>query len=67
MPAVSQRQQEFMGAELRRKREGLATKTKMSEQQLKDFAGTKRKGLPVRAPVDHGIRAAVLRHRARAR
>jgi Protein of unknwon function (DUF3008) len=35
-----------MGAELRRKREGLSTQTKMSARQLKDFAATKRKGLP---------------------
>jgi len=49
MPAVSQKQQQFMGAELARKRAGQATQTGMSEQQLADFAGTKRKGLPKRA------------------
>lgn len=48
MPSVSQAQQKFMGAELARKRAGESTQTGMSEQQLKDFAGTKRKGLPKR-------------------
>ena len=46
MPAVSKKQQMFMGAELARKRKGKKTKTKMTEKQLKEFAGTKRKGLP---------------------
>ena len=46
MPAKSVAQQGFMGAELARKREGLPTKTGMSEEQLRDFAGTKHKGLP---------------------
>lgn len=45
-PAVSKKQQKFMGAELARKRAGKKTKTKMSEKQLKEFASTKRKGLP---------------------
>ena len=48
MPAVSKKQQQFMGAELARKRAGKKTVTKMSEQQLKEFAGTKTKGLPTR-------------------
>ena len=43
MPAVSKRQQRFMGAELARKRAGKRTKTKMSEKQLEDFASTKHK------------------------
>ena len=47
-PAVSKKQQRFMGAELQRKRAGKRTKTKMTEKQLEDFAGTKRKGLPAR-------------------
>lgn len=47
MPAVSKKQQKFMGAELRRKRAGKKTVTKMSAQQLEEFAGTKRKGLPL--------------------
>jgi hypothetical protein len=45
-PAKSKAQQEMMGAELARKRAGKPTKTKMTTQQLKDFAGTKQKGLP---------------------
>ena len=48
MPSVSRRQQKFMGAELARKRAGKKTVTGMSEKQLKEFAQTKRKGLPVR-------------------
>ncbi len=38
MPAKSERQRKFMGAELRRKRRGKRTKTGMSEKQLRDFA-----------------------------
>jgi hypothetical protein len=38
MPATSEKQRRFMGAELARKRAGQATKTSMSEQQLADFA-----------------------------
>lgn len=41
MPAVSEKQRRFMGAELSRKREGKKTRTGMSEQQLKDFATKK--------------------------
>lgn len=48
MPAVSKKQQEFMGAELARKRAGKRTKTKMTETQLHEFASTKRKGLPAK-------------------
>ncbi len=48
MPAVSKKQQMFMGAELARKKAGKKTKTRMSVKQLKEFAGTKRKGLPSR-------------------
>jgi hypothetical protein len=46
MPSKSKAQQEFMGADLRRAREGKKTRTGMSESQLEDFAATKRKGLP---------------------
>ena len=46
MPAVSKKQQRFPGAELKRKREGKKTRTKMTEVQLEEFAGTKLKGLP---------------------
>ena len=47
-PAVSKKQQRLMGAELKRKREGKKTRTGMSEKQLKEYAGTKRKNLPKR-------------------
>jgi len=49
MPAISKKQQMFMGAELARKRAGKKTKTKMTEKQLEEYAGTKRKGLPKKA------------------
>jgi hypothetical protein len=38
MPAESEKQRRFMGAELARKRAGKKTRTGMSEAQLKDFA-----------------------------
>jgi hypothetical protein len=38
MPAKSEKQRKFMGAELQRKREGKKTETGMSESQLEDFA-----------------------------
>lgn len=38
MPAKSEKQRKFMGAELRRKRKGKKTKTGMSETQLEHFA-----------------------------
>ena len=49
MPAKSKQQAKFMGAELGRARAGKGTKTGMSQQQLKDFASTPRKGLPAKA------------------
>ena len=48
-PSISKKQQQFMGAELARKRAGKKTKTKMSEKQLEEFASTKTKGLPKQA------------------
>lgn len=48
-PAVSRKQQRFMGAELARKRAGRKTRTSMSEKQLRDYASTPRKKLPARA------------------
>ena len=48
MPAKSKAQQRFMGADLARAREGKATKTHMTEKQLKEYAATPRKGLPAR-------------------
>lgn len=41
MPAKSEKQRRFMGAELERKREGKKTKTGMSEKQLEDYASKK--------------------------
>jgi len=38
MPATSERQRRFMGAELARKRAGEHTKTGMTEGQLRDYA-----------------------------
>lgn len=46
MPSVSRKQQQFMGAELARKRAGKRTRTKMTTRQLEEYAGTKHKGLP---------------------
>lgn len=43
MPAKTEKQRKFMGAELQRKREGKKTETGMSEKQLKDFAKKKKK------------------------
>jgi hypothetical protein len=43
MPAKTEKQRKFMGAELERKREGKKTKTGMSEKQLEDFASKKDK------------------------
>ena len=48
-PAKSKKQQQFFGAELSRKRAGKKTKTKMTEEQLEEYAGTKQKGLPTKA------------------
>lgn len=45
MPALTERQRRFMGAELARKRAGKKTKTKMTEKQLREFAATKKKKL----------------------
>lgn len=38
MPATSERQRKFMGAELARKRAGKKTQTGMSESQLEEYA-----------------------------
>ena len=45
MPAKTERQRRFMGAELQRRRAGKKTKTKMTEKQLSEFATTKKKKL----------------------
>jgi hypothetical protein len=38
MPAKTEKQRKFMGAELQRKREGKKTETGMSEKELEKFA-----------------------------
>ena len=38
MPARTEKQRKFMGAELRRKREGKRTQTDMSEKELEKMA-----------------------------
>jgi hypothetical protein len=43
MPAKSEKQRKFMGAELQRKREGKKTQTGMSEKELEKFASKKKK------------------------
>ncbi len=42
MPAKTERQRKFMGAELARKREGKKTSTAMSEKELKKMASKKK-------------------------
>lgn len=56
MPAVSQVQQQMMGADLRRALAGKRTRTGMSVTQLREFASTRRKGLPHRKG---GLKAAM--------
>jgi hypothetical protein len=63
MPARSQAQQEMMGADLARLRKGQPTRTGMSEQQLKDFASTPRKGLPKKVKPDTHLGQAMKTHR----
>jgi hypothetical protein len=43
MPAKSEKQRKFMGAELQRKREGKKTKTDMSEKELEKYASKDKK------------------------
>jgi hypothetical protein len=38
MPAKTEKQRRFMGAELERKREGKKTQTSMSEKELEKYA-----------------------------
>jgi len=42
MPAKTEKQRKFMGAELARKRAGKKTKTHMSEKKLEEFASKKK-------------------------
>ena len=41
MPAKTEKQRKFMGAELQRKREGKKTRTDMSEKELEKMASKK--------------------------
>jgi hypothetical protein len=43
MPAKSEKQRKFMGAELQRKREGKKTRTGMSEKELEKMASKSKK------------------------
>ena len=43
MPAKTEKQRKFMGAELQRKRDGKKTKTDMSEKELEKSAGKSKK------------------------
>ena len=59
MPAQSEKQRKFMGAELQRKREGKKTQTGMSEKQLEDFAkkpGGGRRTRSALAALGHRVR-----------
>lgn len=55
MPAVSQAQQRFFGAELNRAEHGKKTKTGLDVSKLKEFASTKRRGLPRRVGLREGL------------
>lgn len=46
MPAKSKAQQKFFGAELNREEHGEKTKTGLDPDKLREFAETKRGGLP---------------------
>ena len=50
MPATSDKQRKFMGAELGRKRKGEETDTGMSEKQLEDFAKKPKKEMTYHGP-----------------
>jgi hypothetical protein len=49
MPSTSKAQQSFMGREYAKVKAGGRSSTGMSLSQLRDFAATKRSGLPGRA------------------
>ena len=55
MPAKSERQRKFMGAELSRKRAGKATQTEMTEEELEDFASKQLQKISVGAR-EEGVR-----------
>lgn len=48
MPSVSKAQQHFMGMKYAQAKAGKPTGMDMTTSQLRDFAGTKTKGLPTR-------------------
>jgi hypothetical protein len=48
MPSRSKKQQQLMGADLERARQGKKTVTGMNKAQLEEFASTPHKGLPTR-------------------
>jgi len=50
MPSVTPRQRRFFGAELGRKRAGLATKTGLSASKLADFASKVKEPKPPKQP-----------------
>jgi hypothetical protein len=54
MPAKSEKQRRFMGAELARKRAGKKTRTGMTESQLEDYAGTPKAKIPPPGKRPHG-------------
>lgn len=43
MPAKTEKQRKFMGAELQRKREGKKTRTDMTEKELEQYASKPKK------------------------
>ena len=46
MPAVSEKQRRFFGAELARKRKGRKTRTGLSEHKLREFASSTKGSRP---------------------
>jgi hypothetical protein len=57
MPAESQKQQRFFGYLYAHPEEAEKRGINMTHEQIRDFAATPRKGLPVQAKPDHyGIR-----------
>lgn len=54
MPAKSEKQRRFFGAELSRKRRGKKTKTKMSSKQMSDFASKPKTNKDLANAIDGG-------------
>lgn len=57
MPAESEKQRRFMGAELARKRAGKKTRTGMNEKQLREFASKPVKPRREKAKYDKKLKA----------